>query len=163
MDYTKINKTLFILFNLTWAIVILPLSLYYLSLEDPLLHRENLRWFILTIILVAIQVVGFYKLRSGNIFYASAAVIILSFIIDIDGFKLFNTFLLNIDMIYAAGGELILEFRFLEGPSIDWNVRLTDFKFNQIGFNAVGFIQLFFLMDQETFKDGTSDSDLLED
>lgn len=159
MDYLKINKALFILFNLIWAIVILPLSLYYLFLEDPLLHWENFRWFILTILLVGLQVLGYYKLKRGNIFYASAAVIVLSFIIDIDGFKLFNTLLLNIDMIYVAGGELILEFRFLEGPSIDWNVRLTDYSFNKVGFNAVGFIQLYFLMEQESRKEKYIEAD----
>jgi len=163
MNYTKVNKALFILFNITWSIVVLPLSLYYLSLEDPFFQWENIRWLLLTLIFVAVQVVGYYKLREGNIYYAAAAVILLSFIIDIDGFKLFNTLLLNVDMLYATGGEFIFEIRFLDGPSINWNVRLTDFKFNQIGFNTVGFIQLFFLLDQETFKDSTADNDLLED
>lgn len=153
MNYLKINRILFILLNLTWAIVVLPLSLYFLSLEDPLFQWENFRWFILTIMMVAIQVIGYYKLRQGNIFYASAAVIVLSFIIDLGHFKLFNTLLLNIDMIYAAGGEFILQLRFLDGPASDWNVRLQDFKFNQIGFNIVGLIQIFLLYRQKAVSD----------
>ena len=163
MNYQKINKVLFFLLNITWAIVVLPIFLYALSLNEPLFQWENLRLLILIFSMASLQIVGYLKLREGNIYYASAAVIALTFMIDLDGFKLFNTLLLNIDMIYATGGEIILEFRFLDGPSSTWNARLTDFKFNHIGFNAVGFIQLFFLMDQETFKDGTSDNGLLAD
>jgi len=157
MDYLKINKALFILLNLTWAIVALPLSLYFLSVEDPIFQWENVRLLSLTLILVGLQVIGYYKLKNGNIFYALAAIYVLSFIIDLDGFKLFNTLLLNIDMIYTAQGEFVLEFRLFDGPSSNWNVRLTDFEFNQIGFNAVGLVQIFFLLEQESYKEKSAD------
>jgi len=160
MNYLKINTSLFILLNLLWAIVALPLSLYFLFLEDPLFQWDNFRWLILTIIMVSLQVVGYYKLREGNIYYAAVAVIVLSFIIDFDGFKLFNTLLLNIDMVYIAGGEYILQLRFLDGPSSTWNIRLTDFQFNEVGFNAVGFIQLYFLMEQESNKGKYSEKNI---
>jgi len=159
MSYLKINKILFILINLVWAIIVIPVLLFFLFTNESSFDWQSLRFLVLIAIMGIIQVVGYYKLNEGNIYYASVAVIVLSFIIDFDGFKLLNTMLLNIDMIYAAGGEFIFQIRFLDGPSSTWNVRLTDLKFNQIGFNAVGLIQLFFLLEQETYKDKNSLND----
>lgn len=152
MNYLKINKILFILLNLLWAVIILPLSIYFLFIEDYIFQWENVRFLLLTLILVALQVVGYYKLKNGNIFYALAAVYVLSFIIDLDGFKLYNTLLLNIDLLYTAQGDFVFDLRLFQGPYSNWNVRLTDFEFNQIGFNAVGLIQIYFLLGQESLK-----------
>jgi len=157
MNYLKINKILFILFNLSWLITIIPMFLYLIFINDPIFEWQNIQFLLLTLVFTALQIIGYYKLSHGNIFYALAAVYMLSFIIDLEGFKLFNTLLLNIDMIYTAHGEFLLEFRLFDGPSSNWNVRLTDFEFNQIGFNAVGLVQIFFLLEQESYKEKSAD------
>jgi len=158
-NYSKINQFLFVFFNLIWALLILPINLYGILSLDSIFNWMSMRFLCLTLILAGLQIIGYYKLKHGNIFYALAAVYVLSFIIDLDGFKLYNTLLLNIDLLYTSQGDFVFDLRLFQGPYSNWNVRLSDLEFRQIGFNAVGLIQIYFLLGQESLKLQNSDEE----
>jgi len=161
MDYLKINKFLFILFNLSWVLLILPLILYTFLFQENLVQLEGFRVTLSVIFLSLIQVFAFLKLKHRNIYPAIIAIIALSLIIDMGDFKSINKLLLNIDLLYTANGDFIFDLKFFHGPHTVMIARLTEFEFNQIGFNMVGLIQIFLLYKQKTENINTA-TDTLE-
>lgn len=157
MDYSKINKTLYILLNLSWAVIVVPFFIYFVFTNETVSSWENVSIIFLITSVVSLQFIGYLKLRKGELYIPIMAVVVLTFIIDLDGFMFFNTLLLNIDLIYTAAGQVDMELKFLQGPNFNWNVQLDNFKFNKIGFNAVAYIQVFFFQQQVTNQ--TSESD----
>jgi len=104
-----------------------------------------------------LQVVGFLKLKKEETTIPIFAVILLAFIVDLGGFKQLNYLLVNIFIVIDTGRGLILEATFLQAPSISMNLRLSDFSFKQIGFNGIAYIQMFFLLRQESLSSSKSE------
>lgn len=155
MNYRKINFWAFGLLNGLWAIMIPPLLIY---LTFFVLPDTSLNGIFNSILITSISVIiiyAFFKLKEGNIFPALIGILFLSFIIDLDGLKSINILLINIDLLYATNGDFIFDFKLFQGPHATFNTRLTDFQFNQIGFNAVGLIQIYLLYKQKTASDLT--------
>jgi hypothetical protein len=152
MNYKKLNKILFIVFNLSWALLVPTLFIYLFFTNEVIFEWENIRLLFVTLIFLILQIIGYLKLENGNIVYAIIAVLFLSIIFDFGELKIINTLLVNIDLLYIAHGEFLFEMRILEGPHTTMNVRMTEFAFNKIGINAIGLIQIYFLMEQK-FED----------
>lgn len=152
MNYRKLNLWSFGLLNVFWALLMPFLSLYLLFIVSDFSLNYLLQT-ILVILFSATQLYAFLKLRKGNIYPAIIGILLLSFIIDLDGLKSINILLVNIDFLYNANGDFIFDFKLLQGPHSIFNMRLSDFQFNQIGFNAVGLIQIFLLYKQKAESD----------
>jgi len=156
MNYQKINLWTFVLLNVLWAIMMPPLSVYLTFFVLPETSLNDIFQTILIIFISALQIYAYFRLRKGNIIPAIIGILFLSFIIDLDGLKSINILLMNIDLLYAANGDFIFDLKVFQGPHSTFNTRLTDFQFNQIGFNAVGLIQIFLLYRQNTDNDDLS-------
>jgi len=151
MNYSIINKALFILINLSWVVVVF-FSLVKFTLSGSLEFSFNIvttATFIL--IMIFLQVFGFFRLNKGETTIPILAVILLAFIIDLDGFRHINVFLANIFIVIDASRGLVFEGT-LEGPRTNLNFRFSDFSFKQIGFNGVAYIQMFFLLRQDSLN-----------
>jgi hypothetical protein len=149
MNYSIINKALFILINLSWVVVV-----FYSFVKFTLDGTIEFDFTIVTTItfmlmMIFLQVVGFFKLYKGETTIPIIAVILLAFIIDLDGFQHINILLANIFIVIDAGEGLIFEAS-LQGPRTNLNLRFSDFSFKQIGFNGIAYIQMFFLLQQES-------------
>lgn len=148
-ELIKINIWLFVVLNLLWAIVILPLMIFGFFYQDNLIQLPGIRSLLLIVILSCIQVCAFVKLRQGYIFPAIIAIIALSLIIDIQGFKIINLLIFNVNLIYTADYEFIFDFKLFHGPHSSFDMSLSELRFRKIGFNTVGLIQIFFLYQQD--------------
>jgi len=157
MNYSRINTVLFILINLSWVVVVVYDLLRITFTGDFTFNRLFVSSFIFILMMTFLQVVGFLKLKKEETTIPIFAVILLAFIVDLGGFKQLNYLLVNIFIVIDTGRGLILEATFLQAPSISMNLRLSDFSFKQIGFNGIAYIQMFFLLRQESLSSSKSE------
>lgn len=153
MNYRKINLWSFGLLNLLWVLLTVLTFSYLIIIEIAKYTPNDISILLFVYFISTIQIYAFLKLRKGNIYPAIIGILLLSFIIDLDGLKSINILLMNIDILYNANGDFIFDFKLLQGPNSIFNMRLSDFQFNQIGFNAVGLIQIFLLYKQKAESD----------
>jgi len=148
MNLKTWNLWIFVALNILWVALILPINTYHILIEIGDLSAEYIRILLITLVLSASQIIGYLNLRKGNIYPAIIAIIALSLMIDVGDFKMISKLLLNIELLYTASGDFIFDLNFFQGPHAVFNMRLSEFTFNQIGFNAVGLIQIFMLYKQ---------------
>lgn len=136
---TIVNRIIYVLINLLWAISLLLIIPSLFQNADNQLY-VYLSAFIF-LILVIFQFYGAYSLfkKSYLIPIIATAIFILNF--DFGGFKLVTDTLLYLKTEVFANGDFVFNFQ-LDDPSAVINLTFKSFSFEMVGINLLAIMQL---------------------